>query len=147
MNDGRRDWCLRCSICGVLPCVGSTGLKSTEGPETRRTAVQELPQREVSGSAPAMVSALQVLSFLGSPLGAGWEGGERGRHQMLDVLHKSSSIEVFGDVALCYTHMGTPAHSSCPGVLTVPQGAHYSHTLPWTAFSQCTGALRALVTH
>jgi hypothetical protein len=42
------------------------------------------------------------------PLQPHW-GREREGHQMLDVLHESSSIEVFGDVALCYTN--THAHT------------------------------------
>lgn len=81
------------------------------------------------------------------PLQPHW-GGERG-HQMLDVLHESSSIEVFGDVALCYTHTHvhtralffprvysqrhrgfTIAHSTLDGLLSVHWGFVGSLTSP-----------------
>lgn len=79
-----------------------------------------------------------------APLGQGEAGC-----QMLDVLHESSSIEVFGDVALCYTHTHartcalffprvysqchrgfTIAHSTLNGLLSVHWGFVRSLTSP-----------------
>lgn len=78
-----------------------------------------------------------------APLGRG-----KGGHQMLDVLHESSSIEVFGDVALCFTHTMrtralffprvysqrhrgfTIAHSTLDGLLSVHWGFVGSLTSP-----------------